>query len=87
MKQKAKLVTGLIIGFLAAIGLDQWTKLLAVNHLRNQPPYVIWDGVFEFLYSENRGAAFGPRRVLAAPGVTAPRHPPGCCQCHAPRTR
>ena len=29
MKQKAKLVTGLIIGFLAAIGLDQWTKLLA----------------------------------------------------------
>ena len=59
MKQKAKLVTGLIIGFLAAIGLDQWTKLLAVNHLRNQPPYVIWDGVFEFLYSENRGAAFG----------------------------
>ena len=51
MKQKAKLVTGLIIGFLAAIGLDQWTTLLAVNHLRNQPPYVIWDGVFEFLYS------------------------------------
>ena len=59
MKQKAKLVTGLIIGFLAAIGLDQWTKLLAVNHLMDRPAYVIWDGVFEFLYSENRGAAFG----------------------------
>ena len=22
-------------------------------------PFVIWDGVFELLYSENRGAAFG----------------------------
>lgn len=59
MKEKTKLVTGLIIGFLAAIGLDQWTKLLAVNHLMDRPAYVIWDGVFEFLYSENRGAAFG----------------------------
>lgn len=59
MKRKTKLVTGLIIGFLAAIGLDQWTKLLAVSGLKDQPPYVIWDGVFELLYSENRGAAFG----------------------------
>ena len=25
----------------------------------HQPPFVIWDGVFELLYSENRGAAFG----------------------------
>ena len=37
--------------------------------------------------TQKRGAAFWPRRVLAAPGVTAPRHPLGCCQCHAPRTR
>ena len=41
------------------VGLDQWTKGLAVKHLMNQPPFVIWDGVFELLYSENRGAAFG----------------------------
>ena len=53
MKQKAKLVTGLIIGFLAAIGLDQWTKLLAVNHLRNQPPYVIWDGAVSYTHLWN----------------------------------
>ena len=46
MKQKAKLVTGLIIGFLAAIGLDQWTKLLAVNHLMDRPAFVMCDGVF-----------------------------------------
>lgn len=59
MKQKAKLVTGLILGFLAAIGLDQWTKLLAVEKLSGKPAFVIWKGVFELLYSENRGAAFG----------------------------
>lgn len=59
MKEKMKLVTGLAAGFLTAIGLDQWTKFLAVNRLMDRPAYVIWDGVFELLYSKNRGAAFG----------------------------
>lgn len=59
MNQKTKLIVGLIIGFFVAIGLDQWTKLLAVKHLMNQSAYNIWNGVFELLYSENRGAAFG----------------------------
>lgn len=59
MNQKTKLIIGLIIGFFAAIGLDQWTKLLAVKHLMNQSAHNIWTGVFELLYSENRGAAFG----------------------------
>lgn len=44
---------------LALIGLDQWTKVLAVKHLMGQEPMVIWDGVFELHYLENRGAAFG----------------------------
>lgn len=38
---------------------DQYTKALAVTHLKNQEACVILDGVFELLYSENRGAAFG----------------------------
>ena len=38
---------------------DQWTKSLAYNGLRVNGPIVLIDGVFEFLYSENRGAAFG----------------------------
>lgn len=59
MNQKTKLIIGLIIGFFAAIGLDQWTKLLAVKHLMDQSAYNIWNGIFELLYSENRGAAFG----------------------------
>lgn len=59
MNQKTKLSLGMITGFLAAIGLDQWTKLLAVDHLRDKPAMVLWDGVFELLYIENRGAAFG----------------------------
>ena len=46
-------------GLLASIGLDQWTKGLAVRHLMGRAPFVIWDGVFELYYSENRGAAFG----------------------------
>lgn len=59
MNQKTKLSLGMITGFLAAIGLDQRTKLLALDHLRDKPAMVLWDGVFELLYIENRGAAFG----------------------------
>lgn len=39
--------------------LDQITKNLAVIYLKDKPPYVIFDGVFELHYLENRGAAFG----------------------------
>ncbi len=46
-----------IAGILLA--LDQWTKHLAVLHLKDQAPFVIWEGVFELQYLENRGAAFG----------------------------
>lgn len=41
------------------IALDQWTKSLAYEGLRVNGPVVLWEGVFELLYSENRGAAFG----------------------------
>ncbi len=44
---------------LLLILLDQLTKYLAVRFLKNQAPFVIWDGVFELRYLENRGAAFG----------------------------
>ena len=47
----------IIIGLL--IGLDRFTKYLAVVNLKDKPSYVILDGVFEFSYLENRGAAFG----------------------------
>ena len=43
----------------ALIAFDQWTKSLAYNGLRVNGPIVLIEGVFELLYSENRGAAFG----------------------------
>ena len=39
--------------------LDQFTKHLAVTHLKGKPAYVIIDGVLELQYLENRGSAFG----------------------------
>ena len=39
--------------------IDQGTKALAVKYLMGKAPVVIWDGVFELKYLENRGAAFG----------------------------
>lgn len=41
------------------IGLDQWTKLLAVSHLEGKPSRPLIPGVFEFSYTVNYGAAFG----------------------------
>lgn len=40
------------------VGLDQWTKYLAVLHLKGQANVVLWEGVFELEYRENTGAAF-----------------------------
>lgn len=48
-----------LIGFCAAVMGDQFTKYLAVLFLKNDGPFVIIDGIFEFHYLENRGAAFG----------------------------
>ncbi|MCI8297471.1 MAG: signal peptidase II [Lachnospiraceae bacterium] len=59
LKEKGK---GYILFFLSITGLiwlDQWTKGLAVAHLKGQQAIVIWKGVFELRYLENRGAAFG----------------------------
>ena len=47
------------IGFAAAIFTDQITKYFAVIFLKDRAPFVLIDGVFEFYYLENRGAAFG----------------------------
>ncbi len=59
MKKKTKNhLIGLLLVILL-IALDQWTKLLAVQHLKGQKPLVILDGIFELHYLENRGAAFG----------------------------
>ncbi len=53
------LYIGTILMILAAVALDQLTKYLAVIYLKGKDPYVIWEGVFELRYLENRGAAFG----------------------------
>lgn len=47
----------LILALLVA--LDQYTKYIAVQKLKNQPAFNIINGVLEFNYLENRGAAFG----------------------------
>lgn len=59
MKQKKTQILWFLTGVIAAVFMDQWTKYLAVLHLKAKSPFVIWDGVFELFYSENRGAAFG----------------------------
>ena len=44
---------------LMLLALDQFTKHLAIEHLKNNPPFVLIKGVLELQYLENRGSAFG----------------------------
>ena len=48
-----------IITVIVSVVFDQWTKHLAVLHLKDQNPFIILDGIFQLRYLENRGAAFG----------------------------
>ncbi len=57
-KKRIQLAVDLLLTVLL-ITVDQTTKYFAVKNLMNRKPLVIWDGVFELHYLENRGAAFG----------------------------
>ena len=48
-----------LIGCLLLVVLDQFTKVLALQNLKGQGPITIIPDVFQLLYVENRGAAFG----------------------------
>lgn len=59
MKDKIiNLISWVVVSAILVL-FDQYTKAQAVFHLKEKPPIVLVDHVFELLYSENRGAAFG----------------------------
>ncbi|MCL2051914.1 MAG: signal peptidase II [Lachnospiraceae bacterium] len=59
LNKKAKqIIIDFVLLFLLVF-LDQYTKYLAVMNLKNKPAFSIIDGVLEFRYLENVGAAFG----------------------------
>ena len=48
-----------ILIIIGVVALDQVSKILVVEFLDRDNPFVIIEGVFRLKYSENRGAAFG----------------------------
>lgn len=48
-----------LLFLIVLVFIDQFTKYLAIIKLKNQPAFNIINGVLEFNYLENRGAAFG----------------------------
>ena len=60
MKLKKKLLIFLdLLVICALVALDQYTKYLAVIHLKDNKPFIIINGILELNYLENTGAAFG----------------------------
>ena len=58
IKKRTMLIIDVIV-MLVLLAFDQFTKYLAIVRLKNQPAYVLIDGVLELQYLENRGSAFG----------------------------
>ena len=53
-----------LLGIVLLIAVDQFTKYQAVLKLKDKPAYIIWDGVLELNYLENKGAAFGMLAIV-----------------------
>lgn len=58
-KEKKKLLGIDLLLFVLLILADQFTKHLAVIHLKDKEPITLFQDVLELQYLENRGAAFG----------------------------
>ena len=54
MKEKLAAIFGLVLLLI----FDQWTKLLAISHLKGQADIELLPGIFSLHYLENHGAAF-----------------------------
>ncbi len=59
MRKKWFCFCGVLLGALALIGVDQWTKSLALRHLRGNEPVPVVPHLLEFCYVENYAAAMG----------------------------
>lgn len=59
MKNRARDYVAACLAVAVLVALDQWTKWLAVVSLKGKSPHVLLEGILEFYYYENRGAAFG----------------------------
>lgn len=57
--RRLKEIVAGIIGLMLLLVFDQWTKLLAITHLKGQSDIEIFPGIFSLHYLENHGAAFG----------------------------
>lgn len=56
---KIKYVSYFLISIILLVLLDQFTKYLAVEFLKNNESFVLIPGILELEYLENTGAAFG----------------------------
>ena len=66
LKWNVKSGINIMIWSILLILLDQVTKILARIHLKDQPPKILIDGVFELHYLENPWAAFSLGKGLSS---------------------
>lgn len=59
LKQYIVKVLLFLLSSFILIYIDQVTKQMAFLRLYNKGPFVVIEGIFELVYTENRGAAFG----------------------------
>lgn len=63
IKSRGRHYISAILLVLVGVWFDQFTKTLAVDHLKGQDPFILIKNVFQFEYLENHGAAFGSAEI------------------------
>ncbi len=58
-KEKRSLFMRFILGFVILVGLDQWTKGLAVAHLKENSPFELIPEYLSFIILKTEGQLFG----------------------------
>jgi signal peptidase II len=54
-----KRITILLLTIITTVVIDQWTKVWAVEHVKNQVPVEYLNNFFKLVYAENTGAFLG----------------------------
>ncbi len=55
-KSRQKRITLIFASIAAILALDQWTKVIAIDHLRGLGRFSYWGDFFRLQYAENTGA-------------------------------
>ena len=66
MPQTSLSLRAKLLWIVGLVGIDRWTKVLAIEHIRDHPPRIYFGDFFRMEYAENPGAFLSLGASLSA---------------------